>query len=399
MKRVLYIQYTNPCGYPPLEHSSRILADAGWDVLFLGTGASGADSLDFPPHPRVSVCRMPFQKPGWRQKLHYFRYCLWVFATAFQWRPHWIYASDPFSCPPALALTYLTQADVLYHEHDSPRSRSAEPVLGFILGCRRRLARRARMCVLPNAARLRWFEEELGPLLRRACVWNCPRRAEVSGRRDTFRSGICRVVYHGTIVPDRVPRTVVEALALLPDTVRLRVTGYETVGAAGYPQELKELAVSLGIGHRVEFRGPLSRWQLMQSNDDAQIGLALTPMKTADANFLGMTGASNKAFDYMAAGLALIVSDLPEWRETFVSPGFGLACNPSDAQSLAAAIGRLAANPAECFRMGEAGRVQIRDRWNYETQFQPVLDLLSKVEPDIQQPGRELATPEASVQS
>jgi len=26
LKRILYIQYTNPAGYPPLEHSSRILA-------------------------------------------------------------------------------------------------------------------------------------------------------------------------------------------------------------------------------------------------------------------------------------------------------------------------------------------------------------------------------------
>ncbi len=69
MKRILYIQYTNPGGYPPLEHSSKLLADAGWQVLFLGTGASGADSLDFPPHERITVRRMPFEKPGFRQKL------------------------------------------------------------------------------------------------------------------------------------------------------------------------------------------------------------------------------------------------------------------------------------------------------------------------------------------
>lgn len=55
MKRILYIQYTNPAGYPPLEHSSRILADAGWQVLFLGTGALGAAALRFPPHSNVRV--------------------------------------------------------------------------------------------------------------------------------------------------------------------------------------------------------------------------------------------------------------------------------------------------------------------------------------------------------
>ena len=44
-RRILYVQFTNPAAYPPLEHSARILADAGWDVMFLGTGALGADRL------------------------------------------------------------------------------------------------------------------------------------------------------------------------------------------------------------------------------------------------------------------------------------------------------------------------------------------------------------------
>ena len=51
-----------------------------------------------------------------------------------------------------------------------------------------------------------------------------------------------------------------------------------------------------------------------------------------------MTGASNKPFDYMAAGLALLVSDLPDWKTMFVDPGFGLACDPTDADSLLAAL-------------------------------------------------------------
>lgn len=32
-KRIAYVQYANPARYPPLEHRSRMLADAGWEVL------------------------------------------------------------------------------------------------------------------------------------------------------------------------------------------------------------------------------------------------------------------------------------------------------------------------------------------------------------------------------
>src|ERR1035437_9671550 len=108
MPRILYIQYTNPGGYPPLEHSSRILADSGWSVLFLGTGALGADSLQFPAHPNITVRRMPFCRAGWRQKFHYLGYCLWVlWVTLMMWRHRWIYASDPLACPAALILSCI----------------------------------------------------------------------------------------------------------------------------------------------------------------------------------------------------------------------------------------------------------------------------------------------------
>ena len=72
-KKILYIQYTNPAIYPPLEHGSRILANDGWKILFLGTGAQGADNLTFPPHPDIVIYRISFCEAGWRQKSDYLR--------------------------------------------------------------------------------------------------------------------------------------------------------------------------------------------------------------------------------------------------------------------------------------------------------------------------------------
>jgi len=63
-RRILYVQFTNPAAYPPLEHSARLFADAGWDVMFLGTGALGADRLEFRPHRRIQVKRMRFVPGG-----------------------------------------------------------------------------------------------------------------------------------------------------------------------------------------------------------------------------------------------------------------------------------------------------------------------------------------------
>src|SRR5262245_36859006 len=141
-RRILYVQYTNPAAYPPLEHSSRILAASGWDVLFLGTGAHGADNLEFPAHPRIRVRLLPFCPAGWRQKFHYALYALWVITRVIWWRPQWIYASDALSCPIAWLLLRVLGQDVVYHEHDTP-SNSASRFVRFCMRARAGVARRA----------------------------------------------------------------------------------------------------------------------------------------------------------------------------------------------------------------------------------------------------------------
>ena len=73
---------------------------------------------------------------------------------------------------------------------------------------------------------------------------------------------------------------------------------------------------------------------------------------TDDLNIRHLTGASNKAFDYMAAGLALLVSDLPDWHAMFVAPGYALACDPADPASLKAALGWLLDHPEARRRHG-----------------------------------------------
>ena len=47
-RRVLYVQFTNPAGYPPLLHSSALVAEHGCEVQFLGIALGKA--LTLPPN-------------------------------------------------------------------------------------------------------------------------------------------------------------------------------------------------------------------------------------------------------------------------------------------------------------------------------------------------------------
>lgn len=382
--RIAYVQYTNPAAYPPLEHSSRMLAEAGWEVLFLGSGSSGqANGFQFPPHPNIRVRRWGHVHRGWRQKVHCAGFSLWVLWQCWRRRVAWVYASDILAGPAALLVSRVLRCGVVYHEHDSP------PLAGSrffqrLLATRRELCQRTAVVVLPNAQRAEAFATVVSPRSRVLTVWNCPERREVPPLNPRT-PGHCTLFYHGSLNRMRLPLAVVQALALVPDFVQLEVAGYTTEGSQDYVELLLEEAGRLGLRGRVRYLGaPSERTELLKLCGRADIGLAFMPAASGDLNMRAMTGASNKPFDYMACGLNLLVSDLPDWRAMFVEPGYARACDPESAASIAQGVQWYLDHPAEAEAARARGRQRILDEWNYETQFAPVLHLLtngSRIQP------------------
>jgi glycosyltransferase involved in cell wall biosynthesis len=349
--------------------------------MFLGTGALlGANQLDFPPHPNITVRRLGFVRPGWRQKLNFARFVLEAAWLAIAWRPSWVYVSDSLAAPAGLLVSLVPHVRVVYHEHDTPTDEGgpeASLFMRFVFDARRRLARRAQFCVLPNDERIVLFRRQTGTARRVVTVWNCPRKDEVRERPIEADDARLVLFYHGTLVPSRLPLSVIEALAQLPDTVVLRFAGYETVDNLGYVEHLFAEARQRGVAGRVEFLGALKREDLFVECASAHVGISFVPLQSADINVMAMVGASNKAFDYLACGVALLVSDIAEWKLTFVEAGLGRACDPSNAASVAQAIRWFLEHRAETREMGRRGQQRIREEWNYEAQFEPVRALIS----------------------
>jgi glycosyltransferase involved in cell wall biosynthesis len=75
----------------------------------------------------------------------------------------------------------------------------------------------------------------------------------------------------------------------------------------------------------------------------------------------------------MACGLALLLPETSAWQACLP---YGRTCDPADADSIAGALRYFCEHPAEMRLMGERGRQRILEQWNYETDFNPVLELL-----------------------
>ena len=76
----------------------------------------------------------------------------------------------------------------------------------------------------------------------------------------------------------------------------------------------------------------------------------------------------NKMFEYMSAGLPVLASDFPLWREVLVGTGAGRCADPLDPAAIGRAIESLLADPQAAQVMGRRGReaVMTRYQWTFE---------------------------------
>jgi glycosyltransferase involved in cell wall biosynthesis len=271
---------------------------------------------------------------------------------------------------PALAASKVSGAQIIYHEHDSPSQDCLHPWLARM---RFIAVRSARLIIFPNEARSRLARKKLGfSADRLRVVWNLPRLSELPTLVPKAKIPLI-IYYHGSITPERLPEAVVEAVQRFRGRIRLVFAGYEVPGSRGYIARLLALSRAPNGDPLIRYAGLLPHKDLLAEAAHAHVGLAFMPRNSTDLNMRHMTGASNKAFDYMAAGLALLVSDLPDWQEMFVAPGFARACDPADPESLSTALRWFLDNPTERRAMAERNRAKIEKDWSCETVLANVL--------------------------
>lgn len=82
-----------------------------------------------------------------------------------------------------------------------------------------------------------------------------------------------------------------------------------------------------------------------------------------------------KMFEYMYAGLPVIASNFPLWREIIDGNSCGMCVNPLDLKDIARAIDYLVQNPHEAERMGQNGQRAVQEKYNWSTEVRKLLQL------------------------
>ena len=176
------------------------------------------------------------------------------------------------------------------------------------------------------------------------------------------------VCYIGGIAKIRGIQEVCAAMALLKSDARLNLGGLFS------EPSLENEVKSLPGWQRVNSMGFLDRDHVREVLSRSMAGLVtLHPI----INYLDALPV--KMFEYMCAGIPVIASDFPLWREIIGGNNCGLLVDPLDPVAIAKAIDYLVENPREAERMGKNGRRAIELRYNWESEEKKLLGFYDKI--------------------
>jgi len=367
MARLLLINYE----FPPLgggaanatDNTARELAALGGEVLVL-TSAFGdlprlerrADGVEI---RRIPTLRRRRDRSSVVEMLAFLASSLvmapWI---AARWRPDATIAYFGLPCGPAAwvvkalsgvpYVVSLRGGDVPGFQYDgiSLYHRLAGPVIGWLW--------RRSAAVVANSEGLADLARRFAPDQAIAIIPNGVDAARFSPAGSEKDGDRLSLLFVGRVVRQKGLDVLFEALASLPSGTRGRI-GLTIVGDGPARPELEAQAARLGLSERIAFRGWLGRDELPAA------------YRAADAFVFPSRdeGMPNVVLEAMAAGLPVVATRIAGNRDLVVEEETGLMLDADDTPALAAALARLAGDPALRRRLGEGGRRRVVDHFSW----------------------------------
>lgn len=298
-----------------------------------------------------------------------------------------VWANDYSTIHPAREIARKTGAKLVYESHEIwletvnqffPSGAALPRALAFraIIGICRAIGARKEPKMTADADVLITANESYRAVLQKrlgrddiAVVLNCPELGDL-GVSDRIRdeTGLAPsdrvVLYQGVMNAGRGLRELVLSAGQFPHEVRLVMLGHGVLESS-----LRRLVQESGLTDRVLMLGSVPHADLPHWTASADLGvLILDPI-----NLSKRLSLANKIFEYMAAGIPILTTDLPENRRIIEECECGWLVRDRDPETLAQTVARILEDPAEMKRRGTNGRRWFEQRYNWERESTELL--------------------------
>jgi len=377
---------------------ARTLCDAGHDVTIhclLGDGLPEGED-----HDGVFVVRHP--QPAWLELtgaarviplLRYYARYDFLARAAERAGPDVVHGHDLETLLPAARLARRLGIPHVHDDHELGLEKLGQGVADWVTGVKRvamdaitahlrrggaRLERR----LIPRAAALITASPLYGQVLHErygvepVVLLNTPERTDPAPspllrKRAGLAESARIVLYQGTITPSGGAEQAIDAAAAFPD-------GWVLVflGVTWMRRRLETRAKERGVTDRVRFLDAVPPAELPAWTRAADIGIApIRPTNKGQALSL-----ANKLFEYLQAGLPMVVSDLPAQSELMRELDAGEILPEITPAAIAAAVGKLAAMQGDERRAwGARLRAAAHEKYCWETQSPKLVAVYDRV--------------------
>lgn len=357
----------------PFTHDTRVekeaatLIDAGYRVTVVAEAAPGLPQREVIRGVEVvRVQRRRSRLPG----LRLFAYARQLERALLAQRPEIIHAHDSNALLPVARAARRLGVPFVYDAHDLWTGRPRRGRSRAYFAASQLYYRLLEARLVPRAAAHLTVSQPIARHLERVyhlpevtLVPNYPPALPGIDPRDLrsqpgaegIPTGADVILYLGGLMADRGIEQLVRAVAELP-TAHLAL-----LGEGALAEEIRELALVLGIGDRVHLLAPVPSDEVVAYAASATIGVS--PIIPSCLNY--RYSLPNKLFQYMAAGIPVVASDFEQVREVVIGSDAGLTVDMTDPAAMAAALQTLLADATARARMGRNGRTAIASRFNW----------------------------------
>jgi len=338
----------------------RSLARAGYEVTIIGPHSADTqlESVSIRAIAKQRFRALRMTQSAWR-----------VFRVALRENAEIYHFHDPELIPIALLLRGMGKR-VIYDVHeDYPKDIYYKPYLPRIF---RRVVSSVVAAAEVSAARHFSAVVTVTPFIasrfsganeKTVVVRNFPYREELLGESaKSWDSRRVAVAYVGTISPQRGIAEIVEAAGLLPESLAATL---EIAGENVPPKVMQQPGWA-----RVRHHGILDQRRTYELLRQVRVGISCQhPIPTF------VDSIPVKIFEYMGAGLPIIISNFPFWREMLDGFKCALFVNPLKPREIADALEYLLANPGEAEAMGSRGQAAVAAQFNWNSESKTLVDL------------------------
>jgi glycosyltransferase involved in cell wall biosynthesis len=342
------------------------------------------------PHA-VDFVSLPEPSPGWRSRIEMVlvrspsnivpRSAEWLHYLSLHHRaarrallvlrPDVVHANDWPSLPPAIAVKQACGSRVIYDSHEFATEEHGHSRLWCLLARAHVRAIEDRHIRVADAVLT--VSEGIADALSRAYRLSAPPvvvRNLPPYEEHPFKAigRPRRLLFHGLLKRDRGIELLVQTMQFLEDHL-LILRGH---GTPRFLQHVLDVVQITGTDKRVLIEPPVPHDEVINRAADADIGLFVAPLVTDHNRF----ALPNKVFEYLMAGLAVVVSRGDDLRRLIERYDCGLVTDAHTPEALAAYLAIL---PEETINSMKQRALEAARELNWETEKLKLLCVYDRI--------------------